>query len=108
MAEAKRIFKNQLYEQFARVGKALAHQHRIELIDLLAQAERDGQRIRGEGDATAAARYAAVMGNDADFYDFYRSLEAYRNSIGTSRDLLVLDPDSAFFRHFDNARAGAR
>jgi rhodanese-related sulfurtransferase len=40
MSEAKRVFKNQLYEQFARIGKALAHQHRIELIDLLAQAER--------------------------------------------------------------------
>ena len=48
MSEAKRIFKNQLYEQFARVGKALAHQHRIELIDLLAQAERSVEDLAFE------------------------------------------------------------
>ena len=48
MSEAKRIFKDQLYEQFARVAKALAHQHRIELIDLLAQAERSVEDLAFE------------------------------------------------------------
>ncbi|HEX7030500.1 MAG TPA: protease modulator HflC [Gammaproteobacteria bacterium] len=68
---------------------------------ILSSAFRDAEKIRGEGDAAAAQIYADAYNRDPDFYSFYRSLEAYRNSIDGS-DVLVLDPDSEFFRYFGN------
>ena len=67
---------------------------------LLADAEREAQIKRGEGDARAAEVGAAAYGQDAEFYAFYRSLEAYRNSLADGRTTLVLDPDSEFLRYF--------
>ena len=67
---------------------------------LIAEAERDGQKIRGEGDAIATATYAQAYGQDEEFYKFYRSLQAYRSSFGNSRDTLVVDPSSEFFDYF--------
>jgi len=67
---------------------------------ILANAYRDAQRIRGDGDAQAAAIFAKAYGRDPEFYSFHRSLEAYRRSLGTGQDLLVLEPDSEFFRYF--------
>ncbi|GAB2494524.1 protease modulator HflC [Arenimonas alkanexedens] len=66
----------------------------------IAEAERDAQKLRGEGDARAAEIYAGAYGQDAEFYGFYRSLEAYRNSMADGQTVLVLDPDSEFLRHF--------
>jgi len=66
---------------------------------LLAEAYRDAQRIRGEGDAQAAAIYAKAYNRDAEFFRFYRSLQAYRLTLSDSSDLLVLEPDSDFFRY---------
>jgi membrane protease subunit HflC len=106
-AERKRVAA-ELRAKGAEEGERIRAQTDKERTLLLAQAQRDGQRLRGEGDATAASSYAAAIGSDGEFFDFYRSLEAYRNSIGSNRDLLVLDPHSAFFRYFDNAPAGAR
>jgi len=65
---------------------------------ILANAYRDAQIIRGEGDATAADVYAVAYGPAPDFYSFYRSIQAYRNSLGTDGDLLVIGPDSDFLR----------
>src|SRR5210317_1645757 len=59
---------------------------------ILAEANRDGQIIRGEGDARAADIYANAYNKDPEFYSFYRSIDAYRNSIGRDGDVLVLDP----------------
>lgn len=70
---------------------------------LLANAYRDGQIIRGEGDAKAAEIYASAYERDAEFYAFYRSIDAYRNSIGNAGDLLVLDPDNEFFRYLNQS-----
>lgn len=67
---------------------------------ILAEAERDGQKIRGEGDARSTEIYAGAYGQDEEFYAFYRSLEAYRNSFGSSNDVMVLDPSSSFFQYF--------
>jgi membrane protease subunit HflC len=66
----------------------------------IAEAERDAQKLRGEGDARAAEIYAGAYGQDAEFYGFYRSLEAYRNSMADGQTVLVLDPESEFLRHF--------
>lgn len=67
---------------------------------LLADAERDAQARRGEGDARAAEISAAAYGQDAEFYSFYRSLEAYRHSLADGKTVMVLDPDSEFLRYF--------
>lgn len=67
---------------------------------LLAEAERDGQTLRGEGDAVATDTYAKAYGQDLEFYSFYRSLQAYRSSFGGGNDTLVIDPSSEFFDYF--------
>lgn len=67
---------------------------------ILAEAERDGQRTRGEGDAKATEIYARAYGADENFYAFYRSLQAYINAFGSQQDVLVLDPGSEFFEYF--------
>jgi len=65
---------------------------------ILAEAYRDAERIRGEGDAVAAETYANAYSQNPEFYAFYRSMSAYRQSIGGQQDVLVLSPDSEFFQ----------
>ena len=72
---------------------------------ILAEANRDGQIIRGEGDARAADIYANAYNKDPEFYAFYRSIDAYRKSLGKD-DLLVLDPDNDFFRYLNESDGG--
>jgi membrane protease subunit HflC len=68
---------------------------------LIAEAYRDAQRVRGEGDARASAVFAEAFGQNPEFAAFYRSLDAYRASFrGRGNDVLVLDPSSDFFRYF--------
>lgn len=69
-----------------------------EVTVILAEAYRDAERLRGEGDAGAAEIYARAYSQDPEFYSFYRSMDAYRASIGGDQDVLVLNPDSDFFR----------
>ncbi|TXK65948.1 protease modulator HflC [Alkalisalibacterium limincola] len=69
---------------------------------LLADAERDAQRLRGEGDARAAEIYASAFGADAEFYAFYRSLEAYRGAFADGQGVMVLDRDAEFLRYFED------
>lgn len=71
---------------------------------ILAEAYRDAERTRGEGDARAADIYAQAYAKDADFYSFYRSLNAYRSSFGTKQDVIVLQPDSKFFQYFNDPK----
>lgn len=66
---------------------------------LLAQAYRESETIRGEGDAGAAAVYSRAYNQDAEFYSFYRSLSAYKNSFQSKNDLMVLEPGSDFFKY---------
>ena len=70
---------------------------------ILAEANREAQIIRGEGDARAAEIYATAYNQDPEFYAFYRSIDAYRRSMGRSGDLLVLDPDNEFFRYLNQS-----
>ena len=67
---------------------------------MLANANRDAELIRGEGDALATSTYAEAFGADRDFYNLYRSLNAYRNTFNSKDDLMVIDPSSEFFRFF--------
>ena len=68
---------------------------------ILANAYRDSEIIRGEGDAVSASNYAQAYNKNADFYSFYRSLESYKKSFGQSNDIMVLNPNTEFFRHFN-------
>jgi len=72
---------------------------------LLAEAYRDAEIIRGKGDAQAAEIYAAAYTKNSEFYAFYRSISAYRRSLGSSGDLLVIAPDGEFFRYLNNSTA---
>lgn len=75
---------------------------------IVAEAYRDAQRIKGEGDAQANRIYAEAFSRNPEFFGFYRSLEAYRQSMRTKGDVLVLDPSSDFFRYFKSPNRGAK
>lgn len=70
---------------------------------IIAEAYREAQRAMGEGDAKAAATYARAFGQNPEFYAFYRSLEAYKQSFKNKNDVLVLEPNSEFFRYLKNS-----
>jgi len=72
---------------------------------LLANANRDASIVRGEGDSKAAEIYANAFGRNTEFYSFYRSLQAYRESLGKSGDILVISPDSDFFKYLNKSTA---
>lgn len=112
--EAQESVYNRMREERARVATETRAEGReaAELITstadkdrtiLLANAYRDGQIIRGEGDAKAAEIYAKAYTQDAEFYAFYRSIDAYRKSMGNAGDLLVVDPDNEFFRYLNQS-----
>lgn len=75
---------------------------------ILAEAYRDAEKVRGEGDAKASLTYAQAFGKSPEFYKFYRSLEAYRASFKTRNDMLVIDPNSEFFKYFKSPTSGAK
>jgi len=72
----------------------------------VANAYRDAQKIKGEGDAQAASAYAEAFGKDAQFAQFYRSLDAYKQSFNKKSDVMVLDPSSEFFRAMQGSGSG--
>lgn len=69
---------------------------------IVAEAEREGQIKRGEGDAEATRIYAEAYTKDAEFFSFYRSLEAYKNTFKNKDAMMVVDPESEFFKYFKN------
>ena len=75
---------------------------------IIAQAYREAQRIKGEGDGKATAIYSRAYQQDAEFYAFYRSLEAYKASFRGRNDVLVLEPSSEFFRYLRSGRKPAK
>jgi len=101
--------RTQVASLFRSEGEERARQIRAEAERerevILAEAQRDAQMLRGEGDATSTEVYAKAYGQDAEFYSFYRSLEAYRRTFGSASDVLLLEPDSQFFRYFKSETA---
>ena len=69
---------------------------------ILAEAQRDAQRVRGDGDAESIRVYADAFGQDKEFFAFYRSMQAYRDALNGRTTSFVLNPDGGFFRFFDN------
>jgi membrane protease subunit HflC len=74
---------------------------------ILAEAYRDAERVRGDGDAKASATYAAAFSQNPEFYNFYRSMEAYRRTFRNKSDVLVVEPNSEFFKYLRNPSGGA-
>jgi len=101
-AERQRIARQRRAEGQAAAEKKRAAADR-EVTVILANAYRDGQILRGNGDALAAEIYAKAYTQDPEFYAFYRSMDAYRKSMGHPGDLLVLDPDNDFFRYLNQS-----
>lgn len=100
MREERRAVANELRAEGAEAAEKIRADAERQRNVTLAQAERDAARTRGEGDARAAEIYAQAYSVDPEFYDFHRSLQAYRQSFGSGDDVLVLDPQSEFFRYF--------
>jgi membrane protease subunit HflC len=75
---------------------------------ILAEAYRDSEQIRGEGDALAAGIYAEAYNQDPEFYQFMRSLTAYKNTFNSSNDVLLVDPNSDFFRYLKDSKGGVQ
>ena len=71
---------------------------------ILAEAYRDSEVVRGEGDANATDIYAAAFSKNEDFFRFNRSINAYKSNFSTADDIILLEPDSEFFRYFNNSR----
>ncbi|MEY8876683.1 MAG: protease modulator HflC [Leptothrix sp. (in: b-proteobacteria)] len=96
-SERKRVANEQRSQGSAEGEKIRADADRQREITL-AEAYRDAQKVKGEGDAKASALYAESFGRDPQFAQFYRSLEAYRTSFRSKSDVIVVDPSSEFFK----------
>jgi membrane protease subunit HflC len=104
-----RAEREQVAQEFRSRGGAKAETIRADAdrqrTVTLAEAYRDAEGIRGAGDANATEVYAAGYGRNAEFYEFYRSLIAYKASFGKGQDVLVLEPKSEFFNYFKKPTA---
>jgi len=98
-AERKRIANELRSTGAAEAEKIRADAERQREV-ILAEAYRDAQRVRGEGDGKSAAIYAAAFNQNPEFYSFYRSMEAYRSSFRGRNDVMLLEPNSDFLRYF--------
>lgn len=96
-----------LARQFRATGRERALEIRAnadrEVIVIAADAYRQAEQIRGDGDATSAATYADAFNQDPEFYQFYRSINAYASVFGNKGDLLVIDPNSEFFKYLKSS-----
>jgi membrane protease subunit HflC len=88
-------------EEAAKQIRANADRQREEI---LAEAYRKSEEIRGEGDATSAKTYADSYNQDREFYSFYRSMKAYEVSFGNDQDMILLSPESDFFKYFKKSK----
>ncbi|AVP57381.1 protease modulator HflC [Pulveribacter suum] len=107
-AERKRV-ANELRSTGAAEGEKIRADADRQREITIANAYRDAQKIKGEGDAEAASTYGEAFGRDPQFAQFYRSLEAYKSSFNRKSDVVVLDPSSTeFFKAFRGGSVGAR
>lgn len=97
-AERKRL-ANQLRSEGSAASEKIRADADKQREVIIAEAYREAQTTKGEGDAIAAAIYNQSYGKNAEFYAFYRSTEAYKNSLNSKSDVMVLDPSSEFFKY---------
>lgn len=103
MREERARFAAQLRSEGREVAEERKARADRERTVILANANRESQMIRGNADAMATQIYAAAFGKDPEFYAFYRSINAYRDSIGKPGDILVVDPNNEFFRYLNQS-----
>jgi membrane protease subunit HflC len=106
-AERKSV-ANQLRSEGSAAAERIRAEADKEREVIIANAYKEAQRLKGEGDAKAAAAYANVYGQNPEFYAFYRSLEAYRSSFKDRSDVLVLEPNSEFFKYLKGPGKGGK
>ena len=104
-AERKRVANELRSEGSAEAEKIRADADRQREV-IIADAYRDAQKIKGEGDAQATAIYGQAFNQNPEFYAFYRSLEAYRNSFKNRSDVIVVEPSSDFFKYMKSGGRG--
>jgi len=104
-SERKRV-ANELRSTGAAEGEKIKADADRQKQVIVAEAYRDAQRIKGEGDAQASRIYAEAYGRNAEFYSFYRSLEAYKAALRNKGDVMVLEPNSDFFKYLKNPGRG--
>lgn len=102
-SERKQVANALRAEGFAESERIRAEAERESQV-ILADAQREAQKVRGEGDAEVARISASAYGQDADFYAFYRSLEAYKASFADGKSTMVVDPDSEFLKYFGGGK----
>ena len=106
-AERKSV-ANQLRSEGSSEAERIRAEADKEREVIIANAYKEAQRIKGEGDAKAAAAYAQAYSQNSEFYAFYRSLEAYRSSFKNRSDVLVLEPNSEFFKYLKGPGKGSK
>jgi len=104
-AERKRVANELRSTGSAEAEKIKADADRQRQV-IIANAYRDAQEIKGAGDAKASAIYASAYSKNPEFYAFYRSMDAYRQSFKSKSDVLVLEPNNAFFKYMKSPNAG--
>ena len=97
-AERKRV-ANELRSQGSAEAEKIRADADKQREVIVAEAYRDAQKVKGDGDAKAAALYAQAFNQNPEFYAFYRSLEAYRSSFRSKNDIMVIEPNSDFFKY---------
>ncbi|MDA9140686.1 protease modulator HflC [Gammaproteobacteria bacterium] len=106
--ERMRSERNRLAEELRAEGNELSNEIRSaadkQRVILLAEAYKTSEQIRGEGDAKAAAIYAAAFSKDSEFYEFTRSMRAYGATFNNKSDILVIDPKSDFFKYLNKSK----
>ena len=105
-AERKRVANELRSEGAAEAEKIRADADKQREV-IVAEAYRDAQKMKGEGDAKAAATYAQAFSQNPEFYSFYRSLEAYRASFKNKSDVIVVEPNSDFFKYMRSVGRGS-
>jgi modulator of FtsH protease HflC len=99
-ARVAKEFRSQGAEEAEKIRADADRQRQV----LIAEAYSEAEQIRGQGDATAAEIYAAAYGADEDFYGFFRSMQAYRQSFDDGNDMMLLQPEGEFFEYFSGAK----
>jgi len=100
-AERKSVASELRSQGFSEAEKIRAEADREREV-IIAEAYKQAQRVKGEGDAKSSSIYAQAFGQSPEFYDFYRSLEAYRSSFKNKSDIMVVEPNSDFFKYLKN------
>ena len=104
MRQERARFASELRAEGAETAAIIKAEADREVTVIIANAYRDSEKIKGDGDASSTNLYAEAYTQDEEFYSFYRSMEAYKKSIGTGNDILVLDGEGDFFKYLKQSK----